>query len=506
MSESSLPKQILIKIKATHFNFINKNSLLYTENAVKRGAKSWTAPYNKPQLVAHSIDGDPIGRIIDYSVIKGKPSRSEPTDYVEITARINDADAIEKILDGRYSTVSVGSTSCRVICSECDQIITEDGLCEHKKGSYNEDGKQIYWLIDQIGYTENSFVNEPADEYAIIDQVHVGGEWVNFTKFSDNRESYLNVLKLEDNMDNTDTKLSMEQRANLPDTSFCGPNKSFPAHDKAHVTAGLNLLGRVQFSDSTKDKIRADLYRKGKRFGIVPKENDVGKDFDILHRLEDEFIPEEITELNVWFKDNPDSDLPETIIDNKDNIIKENTSSEDKKSISKMKRDALVEKVTSLQLTIEDAATESKSAIDARDSKINVLEGKVQKAKTVVYELEDTLNKYVDKICVLEQKYQDSIISNIMDLKLTDNTTEENKELRDKMSNRTLESLEDSLNDLRCERSSETVNTESRVVNPTQTIDNKDKSSSSDKILDPEENGDPRFKIFSVDRHNVEAE
>lgn len=505
MNSNNIPDMLLVKIKATHFNYINKNNILYTENAVKRGAKSWTYPFNKPQLVAHNVKGDPIGRIVDFKIVKGETINKVPGEYVELTAKITDKDAIEKIIDGRYSTVSVGSSSCRVICSECDQVITEDGLCEHKKGTYNEKGEPIYWLIDQIDYTEDSFVNEPADDFTIVDQIMINGEWLQFAKFSDSRESYLNGFHMEDHMANKDTKLTTEQRDKFPDSAFCGPNKSFPGHDKAHVTAGLSLLDRVEASDANKAKVRACLFRKGKKYGTIPQKDEVSDDFDILFRIDDAFSPEEITELDSWFKENPNSDLPE--IKTEDSAKKQtDVPNEEDKDISKMKRAELIDEVTRLQIVLEDANAESSKAIEMRDTKITKLEDKVQSAETITYEKEDTLNKYVDKTCVLEKKYRDSIISNIIDLKRADNNYEEGSEIETGLTVRSLDSLEDSLNDLRLEKFEKPINTDDRIQDPTQDLENKDHISDSSHESDSEESTDPRFKIFSVDRRNMEAE
>jgi hypothetical protein len=63
----------------------------------------------------------------------------------------------------------------------------------------------------------------------------------------------------------TDAVLSTEARNKLPNSSFCGPGRSFPAHDKAHCIAGLRLLNKSKFSDATKSKIKACLYKKGKK-------------------------------------------------------------------------------------------------------------------------------------------------------------------------------------------------------------------------------------------------
>lgn len=65
-----------------------------------------------------------------------------------------------------------------------------------------------------------------------------------------------------------EAKLTAAQRRRLPDSAFCGPNRSFPAHDKAHVLAGLRLLGRAKLSAAQKARVRACLLRRARRFGL----------------------------------------------------------------------------------------------------------------------------------------------------------------------------------------------------------------------------------------------
>ena len=62
-------------------------------------------------------------------------------------------------------------------------------------------------------------------------------------------------------------KLSTKKRKSLPDSSFCGPGRSYPVNDCAHYTAALRMLNRSKYSDSTKKKIRACIMRKGKALG-----------------------------------------------------------------------------------------------------------------------------------------------------------------------------------------------------------------------------------------------
>ena len=54
---------------------------------------------------------------------------------------------------------------------------------------------------------------------------------------------------------NEDAQLSSEKRNELPDSAFCGPDRSFPVHDCAHVTAARRLIGRSKLSDEAKAKI-----------------------------------------------------------------------------------------------------------------------------------------------------------------------------------------------------------------------------------------------------------
>ena len=70
-----------------------------------------------------------------------------------------------------------------------------------------------------------------------------------------------------------EAKLSTDKRNSLPDGAFCGPNRSFPVHDRAHVVAALRLLGRYK-GPGDKERIRACIMRKAKKFGIGTKDGE----------------------------------------------------------------------------------------------------------------------------------------------------------------------------------------------------------------------------------------
>ena len=93
---------------------------------------------------------DPIGRVVNAEFIRTAISPVDkaenmdvPVGYIQLYAKISDQDAIQKILDGRYLTVSIGCSTTDVKCSVCDQQISGGNLCEHIRGK-RYDGKLCY--------------------------------------------------------------------------------------------------------------------------------------------------------------------------------------------------------------------------------------------------------------------------------------------------------------------------------------------------------------------------
>ena len=69
-------------------------------------------------------------------------------------------------------------------------------------------------------------------------------------------------LALDSMVSQEDARLTTEQRNELPDSAFCGPERSFPVPDCAHVTAARRLIGRAKMSDATKQKVLACVNKK----------------------------------------------------------------------------------------------------------------------------------------------------------------------------------------------------------------------------------------------------
>jgi hypothetical protein len=154
-------RKLIVKMEAIHVGR-TKNFTYYTEEGLKAGLKSWTQPYNKPVLTHHNeYRGEPIGRILsaDYSeqTISGRPG-------LIFTVEITDADAIEKVLDGRYQTVSIGASTDKVTCNICGTDRTEE-YCGHYPGEKYEE-QTCHMIVGSTYGREVSYVNTPADENA----------------------------------------------------------------------------------------------------------------------------------------------------------------------------------------------------------------------------------------------------------------------------------------------------------------------------------------------------
>ena len=219
-------KPLRIKIAATHSGKITRNNGFYLPHKMKDGAGTFTKQYQKPIQVHHEEKVDPIGRAISASYVdtsgrirdsfnakkwkdsarsmnrildgfvKGTLSRAEIVDvaneyfiqdarvaedpdyeglgYVELTALITDPAAIQKLIDGRYLTGSVGASTNQAVCSACKQDWAEDGPCDHKPGRVYDDTKCVL-IAGDLNYEEYSFVNKPADRHSKVIEVNING-------------------------------------------------------------------------------------------------------------------------------------------------------------------------------------------------------------------------------------------------------------------------------------------------------------------------------------------
>jgi hypothetical protein len=215
-----------IRIAATHAGKVTRNNGFYLPHKMREGAPSFTKHYAKPIQVHHEDKADPIGRVkaatyVDISgnmrdsfdgktwkdsarsmtrifdgFVRGTLSEREILDvankyfiqdnslaenpdyeglgYVELIAQITDPNAIQRIIDGRYLTGSVGASTDQAVCSVCKQDWAEEGQCDHKPGKVYDEVRCVL-IAGNLNYEEYSFVNKPADRHSKVIEVNVNG-------------------------------------------------------------------------------------------------------------------------------------------------------------------------------------------------------------------------------------------------------------------------------------------------------------------------------------------
>lgn len=207
-------KGLLVTVKATHAAKLTRNNGFYLPEKMKAGAKTMlsreaggTSAFPKPVLVNHDSLASPIGRIVAAEYVdltQGVGTEvlqkntllhdlAKPTPlwraidvvkelvktgllldpdyrglgYIKSTGRITDPEAITRILDDRYFTVSTGATSNKAICSICEEDwASSDEVCGHVPGKTYDD-MLCFLIAGDLTYEEWSFVTRPADGEAV---------------------------------------------------------------------------------------------------------------------------------------------------------------------------------------------------------------------------------------------------------------------------------------------------------------------------------------------------
>jgi len=195
-------RKLIVQMEAIHVGR-TANYTFYTEEGLRAGLESWTHPYNKPVLTHHNAySGEPIGRILRAEFAESTLSGRKGLIF---TCEITDPDAIEKILDGRYQTVSIGATTDKVTCNICGTDRTKE-WCEHWRGEEYE-GQTCHFIIGTTYGREVSYVNVPADENAGNISVTIEDEDDNGTKES----AVLQIFQIAE---------GLMQNINLPDVNL----------------------------------------------------------------------------------------------------------------------------------------------------------------------------------------------------------------------------------------------------------------------------------------------
>ena len=157
---------------------ITKNFHNFTETELKKALKTWTNPFPRPILREHVMsigffggspdDVTPLGRVVEAKLAPSTIKQTQGTLGHLLTLQVSDSDAMERIKDQRYLTLSVGARVGAAHCSICDHNFLGSGdFCDHDRGKKYK-GKVATWILKDIQFLEVSFVNNPADTSAQV--------------------------------------------------------------------------------------------------------------------------------------------------------------------------------------------------------------------------------------------------------------------------------------------------------------------------------------------------
>lgn len=196
---------LMAQIEMTHSGIITRNLGFYLPGNMKDGAGSFNQHFNKPVIIGHDDDADPVGRVIDARYVDTskelrmndkylssliefhdkKRNKESVMDFVHHVVKeywgkdsyrglghirgylkISDEETIAKILDERYLTVSTSMTSDAARCSECGQDWISEGPCDHDRGQIYDSGVPTMLVPGNMRYNHLGIVTEPADVFA----------------------------------------------------------------------------------------------------------------------------------------------------------------------------------------------------------------------------------------------------------------------------------------------------------------------------------------------------
>ena len=269
LNKDKNPK-LMATIDATHSGVIT-NRRVYPSKNVSTGYKTFyskdrggSAEFDKPILKHHDMYNDPIGRVVKAIWTPLKSGRALNEDFlspdapggkgsgvVTVDAIITDTESIEKIIDGRYISVSAGHSTDSMTCSICDKSIMK---CDHWPGKYyNDEGEETdaengflcFYITGNMTYDELSFVNMPAQPPAKL----VNFRWEDFDKTKFEKEDVLveSMTRGKKSMVRNFALVDDDGEFNLLKGSFTDANK------KVVVAMNNQASNNCKESDETSD-------------------------------------------------------------------------------------------------------------------------------------------------------------------------------------------------------------------------------------------------------------
>lgn len=165
-SAGSGKRKLMVTVEGIHTG-MTKNLTFYGGETLESSVPTWTEPHAKPILTNHNEYSEPLGRIRHAEYVESIIVAGKYTTRMQL--EITNQEAIDKILDGRFLTLSVGGSANKVTCSTCGKNIVAEGFCGHYRGrKYEGKTESTHWMIGEYTGDEISFVNMPADVFAQV--------------------------------------------------------------------------------------------------------------------------------------------------------------------------------------------------------------------------------------------------------------------------------------------------------------------------------------------------
>lgn len=302
MVDSGKRAKLLAPIRATHSGYL-LNRRVYPGYSMRDAVETWVSPYEKPVLVHHDGLSDAIGRIKGAKYYQLKSGLEFERDYqnpdtgdklgsgfVVLDTEVTDPDAIQKILDGRYLTVSTSQVASAAICSACaiDWFGEDAEECGHTPGKPFFDkktGETISpYLIQPISANkECSFVNDPAQpNVKILSKELVEDSFTLDNMFVNDGVCTLDYLLLQDfNGNSVNLLLSEGMKDQMPNEAvnlrakrvFSFTSKESDMSKKTSDEADKKLEELKELADKAKTEAQKEIKPEEKAKEEVKKED-----------------------------------------------------------------------------------------------------------------------------------------------------------------------------------------------------------------------------------------
>lgn len=264
-------------------------------------------------------------------------------------------------------------------------------------------------------------------------------------------------------MTNQDAKLKAAARKRLPDSAFCGPDQSYPAHDRAHA---INALARVKQhgSPALQSRVKACVCRK---YPSLPACKTGSKDWEAIDI--NASWPKELLDELETIKDKPVAE--DVLLADINDYLEE------------IEKDYSADAIRNNNKILNDKINELTEKNEALEDKVKSLEsenGRLVEDNTSLRA--DQHRVLVDKLFDLQKQLNKPAVTALAD-------DEAVKAYKETLNKRTDESLRDAIGDLEVEVPG--VKEPEQKVGPTaddvQTdSDNKDDDKGDTKVVDKE--------------------